>query len=156
MIEVCFDGMVIDILLVEDNAGDARLAREALREGRFRNGFHHVASGEEALAYLRRSGKYAAAARPDLILLDLILPRMSGFEVLAEIKSDPSLRSIPVVVLTTSSDQQDVLRSYDLHANCCITKPVTMLESIWVLTAIQDFWLTIVKLPLRAPRLLRE
>ena len=151
MIEVCFDGMVIDILLVEDNAGDARLAREALREGRFRNGFHHVADGEEALAYLRRSGKYAAASRPDLILLDLILPRMSGFEVLAEIKSDPSLRSIPVVVLTTSSDQQDVLRSYDLHANCCITKPVTMVDFLKVVSSIQDFWLTIVKLPVAPP-----
>jgi CheY-like chemotaxis protein len=156
MIEVCFDGIVIDILLVEDNAGDARLAREALREGRFHNGFHHVSDGEEALAYLRRSGKYAAAPRPDLILLDIILPGMSGHEVLAEIKSDPSLRSIPVVVLTTSSAEQDILLAYDLHANCCITKPVTLRESIWVLTAIQDFWLTIVRLPSPVPQLLRE
>jgi two-component system, chemotaxis family, response regulator Rcp1 len=147
MIEATFRASVIDILLVEDNAGDARLAQEALRDGKVRNALHHVWDGEEAMAFLRRSGKYAAAPRPDLILLDLNLPRMDGSEVLAEIKKDDSLKSIPVVILTTSSNEQDILRSYNLHANCYITKPVTMVEFIRAVTAIQDFWLTVVKLP---------
>jgi chemotaxis family two-component system response regulator Rcp1 len=147
MIEATFHGSVIDILLVEDNAGDARLAQEALRDGKVRNALHHVWDGEEAMAFLRRSGKYAAAPRPDLILLDLNLPRMDGSEVLAEIKKDDSLKSIPVVILTTSSSERDILRSYNLHANCYITKPVTMVEFIRAVTAVQDFWLTVVKLP---------
>jgi two-component system, chemotaxis family, response regulator Rcp1 len=150
MIEAAFHGSVIDILLVEDNAGDARLAQEALRDGKVRNALHHVWDGEEAMAFLRRSGKYAAAPRPDLILLDLNLPRMDGSEVLAEIKKDDSLKSIPVVILTTSSSEQDILRSYNLHANCYITKPVTMVEFIRAVTAVQDFWLTVVKLPTSA------
>jgi chemotaxis family two-component system response regulator Rcp1 len=150
MIEATFHGSVIDILLVEDNAGDARLAQEALRDGKVRNALHHVWDGEEAMAFLRRSGKYAAAPRPDLILLDLNLPRMDGSEVLAEIKKDDSLKSIPVVILTTSSSERDILRSYNLHANCYITKPVTMVEFIRAVTAVQDFWLTVVKLPTSA------
>jgi two-component system, chemotaxis family, response regulator Rcp1 len=150
MIEAAFHGSVIDILLVEDNAGDARLAQEALRDGKVRNALHHVWDGEEAMAFLRRSGKYAAAPRPDLMLLDLNLPRMDGSEVLAEIKKDDSLKSIPVVILTTSSSEQDILRSYNLHANCYITKPVTMVEFIRAVTAVQDFWLTVVKLPTSA------
>ena len=147
MIEATFHGSVIDILLVEDNAGDARLAQEALRDGKVRNALHHVWDGEEAMAFLHRSGKYAAAPRPDLILLDLNLPRMDGSEVLAEIKRDDSLKCIPVVILTTSSNEQDILRSYNLHANCYITKPVTMVEFIRAVTAVQSFWLTVVKLP---------
>ena len=147
MIEATFHGSVIDILLVEDNAGDARLTQEALRDGKVRNALHHVWEGEEAMAFLRRSGKHAAAPRPDLILLDLNLPRMDGSEVLAEIKGDDALKSIPVVILTTSSAEQDILRSYNLHANCYITKPVTMVEFIRAVTAIQSFWLTVVKLP---------
>ena len=147
MIAAACDGRVIDILLVEDNAGDARLAQEALRDGQFRNAFHHVWDGEEAMAFLRRTGKYAAVPRPDLILLDLNLPRMNGSEVLAEIKRNDSLKSIPVVILTTSSAERDILRSYNLHANCYVTKPVTMVEFIRAVTAIQSFWLTVVKLP---------
>ena len=147
MIAAAFDGRVIDILLVEDNEGDARLTQEALRDGKFRNALHHVWDGEEAMAFLRRSGKYAAAPRPDLILLDLNLPRMNGREVLVEIKADDSFRRIPVVILTTSSAEQDILSSYNLHANCYITKPVTMVEFIKAVTAIQEFWLTVVKLP---------
>jgi two-component system, chemotaxis family, response regulator Rcp1 len=151
MIGANFDARVIDILLVEDNAGDARLAREALRDGKVRNALHHVWEGEEAMAFLRRTGKHTAAPRPDLILLDLNLPRMNGNEVLAEIKRDDSLKSIPVVILTTSSNERDILRSYNLHANCYITKPVTMVEFIRAVTAVQDFWLTVVKLPTSAP-----
>lgn len=147
MIGANFDASVIDILLVEDSAGDTRLTQEALRDGKVRNALHHVWEGEEAMAFLRRTGKYAAAPRPDLILLDLNLPRMNGSEVLAEIKRDDSLKSIPVVILTTSSAEQDILRSYNLHANCYITKPVTMVEFIRAVTAVQDFWLTVVKLP---------
>jgi CheY-like chemotaxis protein len=150
MIEATFHGSVIDILLVEDNAGDARLAQEALRDGKVRNALHHVWDGEAAMAFLRRSGKYGVAPRPDLILLDLNLPRMDGSEVLAEIKKDDSLKSIPVVILTTSSSERDILRSYNLHANCYITKPVTMVEFIRAVTAVQDFWLTVVKLPTSA------
>jgi CheY-like chemotaxis protein len=151
MISAAFDGTVIDILLVEDNRGDARLAQEALRDGKFRIGFHHVWDGEEAMEFLRRIGRHAGAPRPDLVLLDLNLPRLDGREVLAEIKADASLRSIPVVVLTTSSAEQDVFRSYDLHANCYITKPVTMVDFLKVVSSIQDFWLTIVKLPVAPP-----
>ncbi|MGA2724898.1 MAG: response regulator [Bryobacteraceae bacterium] len=151
MISAPFDGTVIDILLIEDNRGDARLAQEALRDGKFRIGFHHVWDGEEAMDFLRRTGKHAGAPRPDLVLLDLNLPRLDGREVLAEIKADASLRSIPVVVLTTSSAEQDVFHSYDLHANCYITKPVTMVDFLKVVSSIQDFWLTIVKLPVAPP-----
>jgi CheY-like chemotaxis protein len=137
----------IEILLVEDNEGDARLTREALRDCKIRNALHHVWEGEEALAFLRRRGQHAAAPRPDLILLDLNLPRMDGAEVLTAIKQDDEFKRIPVVVLTTSSAEADVLQSYNLHANCFITKPIDMAEFLKVVTAIQDFWLTIVTLP---------
>ncbi|MBX3693107.1 response regulator [Dokdonella sp.] len=138
---------VVEILLVEDNEGDVRLTREALSEGRIRNCLSVVNDGEQALAFLRRQEPYAQAPRPDLILLDLNLPRLDGREVLAEIKSDPDLKQIPVVVLTSSRAEQDLLRAYDLHANCFIGKPVAFEEFIDVVRSIEDFWLTIVVLP---------
>ena len=147
MIGADFDGRVIEILMVEDNDGDARLAREALRDCKIRNALHHVWDGERAMDFLRRGGEYADAPHPDLILLDLNLPRMDGGEVLAEIKQDEELKRIPVVILTTSSAEADVLRSYNLNANCFITKPINMVEFLKVVTGIQDFWLTIVTLP---------
>ena len=147
MIGADFDGRVIEILMVEDNEGDARLAREALRDCKIRNALHHVWDGERAMDFLRRGGEYADAPHPDLILLDLNLPRMDGGEVLAEIKQDDELKRIPVVILTTSSAEADVLRSYNLNANCFITKPINMVEFLKVVTGIQDFWLTIVTLP---------
>jgi two-component system, chemotaxis family, response regulator Rcp1 len=137
----------IEVLLVEDNPGDVRLTREALKEGRFLNGVTVVGDGVEARSLLRREGKYAEAIAPDLILLDLNLPKKDGREVLAEIKADPRLRRIPVVVLTTSSAEEDILKTYDLHANCYITKPVDLEQFIRVVKSIEDFWLTIVKLP---------
>ncbi len=137
----------IEILLVEDNPGDVRLTIEALREGKVRNNLNVAGDGVEAMAFLRREGKYASSPRPDLILLDLNLPKMDGREVLSEIKSDGTLRPIPVVILTTSRAEQDVLRSYDLHANCYITKPVDLDQFITVVKTIEDFWLTIVTLP---------
>lgn len=140
---------VVEILLVEDNEGDVRLTREALKEGRIRNRLHVVGDGEQALAFLGRQGAYADAPRPDLILLDLNLPRLDGREVLASIKNDANLKSIPVVVLTSSRTEQDLLRAYDLHANCFITKPVEFEQFIEVVRSIEDFWLTIVVLPPR-------
>ena len=137
----------INILLVEDNPGDVRLTVEALKEGRVRNQLSVVSDGVEALAFLRNQGPYTDAPRPDLMLLDLNLPRKDGREVLAEIKDDPNLRRIPVVVLTTSEAEADVLKSYALHANCYITKPVDLEQFINVIGTIEDFWLTIVKLP---------
>ena len=137
----------INILLVEDNPGDVRLTVEALKEGRVRNQLSVVSDGVEALAFLRNQGPYTDAPRPDLMLLDLNLPRKDGREVLAEIKDDPTLRRIPVVVLTTSEAEADVLKSYALHANCYITKPVDLEQFINVIGTIEDFWLTIVKLP---------
>lgn len=142
-------GELIDILLVEDNPGDVRLTREALKEAKFGNELHVVADGVEAIDYLRRQGKYADAVRPHLILLDLNLPRKDGREVLAEIKSDHDLRRIPVVVLTTSEAEVDILKAYDLHANCYISKPVEIDEFLTVVKAIEDFWVTIVKVPAR-------
>jgi chemotaxis family two-component system response regulator Rcp1 len=138
----------ITILLVEDNQGDADLARAALEDSKMRNELHHVADGVEAIAFLRHKGRYADAPRPDLVLLDLNLPKMDGREVLAEIKSDPDLKRIPVVILTISKDEEDVLKSYNLHANCFITKPIDLGQFMKVVKAIEDFWLTIVKLPL--------
>ena len=135
------------ILLVEDNPGDVRLTREALREGKILNELNVVGDGVEALAFLRREGRYAEAVRPDLILLDLNLPKKDGREVLQEIKEDGVLRKIPVVVLTTSAAERDILEAYDLHANCYITKPVDLEQFIKVVQLIEDFWLTIVKLP---------
>jgi chemotaxis family two-component system response regulator Rcp1 len=140
-------GRPIEILLVEDNAGDVRLTKEALKEGRVLNHLNAVEDGVEALAYLRKEGVYADRPRPDLILLDLNLPRKDGREVLAEIKQDPTLRRIPVVILTTSSAEEDILRSYGLYANCYITKPVGLDEFISVIKSIQDFWFTVVVLP---------
>ena len=137
----------IEILLVEDNPGDVRLTIEALKEGRVRNRLSVARDGVEALAFLRRQGPHAQAPRPDLILLDLNLPRKDGREVLAEIKDDAVLRRIPVVVLTTSKAEEDVLRTYDLHANCYITKPVDLEQFIMVVRSIDDFWLSVVRLP---------
>ncbi len=140
-------GRPIEILLVEDNPGDVRLTVEGLNEGKVRNNLHVARDGVEALAFLRREGRYADAVRPDLILLDLNLPRKDGREVLADIKSDDALKTIPVVVLTTSRAEQDVLHSYKLQANCYITKPVDLEQFITVVKSIEDFWLTIVTLP---------
>lgn len=135
------------ILLVEDNPGDVRLTIEALKEGKILNEVSVVEDGVEALDYLHRNGKYADAHRPDLILLDLNLPKKDGREVLEEIKQDAGLKKIPVVVLTTSAAERDILRAYNLHANCYITKPVDLEQFIRVVQLIEDFWLTIVKLP---------
>ena len=140
-------GRPVEILLVEDNPGDVRLTREALREGKVRNNLAVASDGVEAVAYLRKEGEHAGAVRPDLILLDLNLPRKDGREVLAEIKADPSLRHIPVVVLTSSQAEEDIVRAYDLHANCYVTKPVDLDQFIRVVESIENFWFTIVKLP---------
>ncbi|HKI55801.1 MAG TPA: response regulator [Trueperaceae bacterium] len=137
----------VDILLVEDSPGDVRLTREALAEGKLKNRLHVAEDGEQALAFLRRDGGYAEAPRPDLILLDLNLPRVDGREVLAQIKADHDLKRIPVVVLTTSSADEDVLRVYDLAANCYITKPVDLDQFMRVVRSIEEFWLTVVRLP---------
>jgi two-component system, chemotaxis family, response regulator Rcp1 len=137
----------IEILLVEDNPGDVRLTKEALREGKVANNLSVAVDGVEALAFLRREGPHANAARPDLVLLDLNLPRKDGREVLAEIKQDVDLRRIPVVVLTTSKAEEDILKTYDLHANCYIAKPVDLEQFIRVVKSIDDFWLTVVRLP---------
>jgi len=141
------NGRAIEILLVEDNLGDARLTQEALRDARVRNHISLVRDGVEAMAFLRREAAYAGAPRPDLILLDLNLPRKDGREVLAEIKSDDRLQRIPVVVLTVSQADEDILRAYNLNANCYIAKPVDLDQFIKVVRSIEDFWLTIVKLP---------
>ena len=137
----------VEILLVEDNPGDVRLTMEALRDGKMRNNLHVVEDGIEALAFLRGEGKYASAPRPDLVLLDLNLPKKDGREVLAEIKADENLKCIPVVVLTTSQAEEDVLKAYGLNANCYVTKPVDLDQFIKVVKSIEEFWLTIVKLP---------
>ena len=140
-------GKPIDILLVEDNAGDSRLALEALKESKLRNNLHIVTDGMEAMDFLYKKGKHAQAPRPDLILLDLNLPKKDGREVLAEIKADPDLKRIPVVILTISKAEEDVLKTYNLHANCFITKPLDLNQFVTVVKSIEDFWLTIVKLP---------
>jgi CheY-like chemotaxis protein len=124
-----------------------RLTREALKEGKIRNNLNVASDGVEALRYLRREGPHAGAARPDLILLDLNLPRMDGREVLEAVKQDPSLRHIPVVVLTSSAAEQDIVRAYELHANCYVSKPVDLDQFIHVVKSIEDFWFSIVKLP---------
>jgi len=141
------NGHPIEILLVEDNPGDVRLTQEAFRENDINNKLNVVNNGQEAMYYLRREGEYKDAARPDLILLDLNLPRKDGREVLAEIKSDSTLQQIPVVILTTSESDDDILKTYSLHANCFITKPVDMQEFVKVVEAVEKFWLAIVKLP---------
>jgi len=137
----------IQILLVEDNPGDVRLTREVLKEGRISNTLNVVEDGVEALAFLRHEGEYADAEQQDLVLLDLNLPKKDGREVLAEMKADPALRRIPVIILTTSSAERDILGAYDLHANCYITKPVDLDQFVTVVRSIEDFWLSIVKLP---------
>ena len=140
-------GEMVDILLVEDNPGDVRLTVEVLKEGKVRNRLAVVSDGVEALDYLHRRGKFTTAFRPDIILLDLNLPKKDGRAVLAELKSDSDLKRIPVVILTTSSAEADVLKSYNLQANCYIVKPVDLLQFTKVVTEIQNFWLTMVKLP---------
>jgi len=137
----------IDILLVEDNPGDADLAREALEKNKMCNELYVVSDGVEAMAFLRREGKYADVPRPDLILLDLNLPKKDGREVLAEIKTDENLKRIPVVILTMSQSEEDILKTYNLHANCYITKPIDLAQFFKVVQSIQDFWLGIVILP---------
>ena len=137
----------VEILLVEDNPGDVRLTREALKDARIHNNLNVAADGIEALAYLRGEGPFADAPRPDLILLDLNLPRVDGREILQEIKSDEDLRRIPVVVLTTSSDERDITACYDLHANCYITKPVDLHQFLTIVKSIQQFWFGVVQLP---------
>ena len=140
-------GAPIEILLVEDNPGDVRLTQEAVREAEIRNTLNVVNDGEQAIAYVRRQGDYADRPRPDLILLDLNLPRKDGREVLQDLKSDPDLHRIPVVVLTSSEAEQDILRTYDLYANAYVTKPVDLEQFMHAVASIQDFWLNIVKLP---------
>jgi len=139
-------GVPIEILLVEDNPGDARLTREALRDAKVRNNLHVAADGVEALAFLRREGKHAAVPKPDLILLDLNLPKKDGREVLDEIKRDDRLRHIPVVILTTSQAERDIAESYRLRANAYVTKPVDLEQFLKVVRSIEHFWLEIVKL----------
>jgi len=138
---------MIEILLVEDNPGDADLAREALVSSKFKNSLHVVNDGEKAMAFLRKTGEYTSAPRPDLILLDLNLPRKDGREVLAEIKQDDNLKRIPVVILTSSKADEDVIKSYNLHANCYITKPLDFFQFTKVVQSIENFWLSIVVLP---------
>ena len=140
-------GKLIEILLVEDNPGDARLALEALKDNKIRNELYTVEDGVEAMNFLRKKGKYSRMPRPDLILLDLNLPKKDGREVLAEIKEDDGLKAIPVVVLTISKAEEDILKSYNLHANCYITKPLDLKQFIKVVKSIKSFWFSIVKLP---------
>ncbi len=140
-------GRPVEILLVEDNPADVQLTVEALRDAKVHNNLHVASDGEEALAFLRRRNGYAEAPRPDLVLLDLNLPRKSGREVLAEVKADPDLRRIPVIILSTSSNDDDVASAYDLAANCYVTKPVDLDEFLGVVRAIDSFWLSLVKLP---------
>jgi chemotaxis family two-component system response regulator Rcp1 len=140
-------GRRAEILLVEDNPGDARLAKEAMKDSKVYNAIHVAEDGVEAISFLRKEGKYADVPRPDLILLDLNLPRMDGRETLSIIKSDPDLRRIPVVILTTSNDDTDILNAYDLHANCYIQKPVDLDQFIQIVESIENFWLRTVRLP---------
>ncbi len=137
----------MEILLVEDNLSDVRLTIEALKDAKLANRLHVAEDGVEAIEFLQKKGPYADAPTPDLILLDLNLPRKDGREVLAEIKTDPVLRRIPVVVLTTSAVDEDILRAYDLHANCYVTKPVDFNQFMRIVRTLDDFWLTVVKLP---------
>jgi CheY-like chemotaxis protein len=137
----------IQILLVEDSPGDVRLTQEVLRDARIANDLHVVGDGEQAMAFLRQEGEFARRPRPDLVLLDLNLPRKDGREVLADLSGDPELKAIPVIVLTTSEAEEDILRSYQLAANAYITKPIDLNEFIAVVRSIENFWLSIVRLP---------
>ncbi len=137
----------IEILLIEDNPGDVRLAQEVLRESKLTNRLCAVTDGQQAMDFLKRRAGYADAIRPDLILLDLNLPGKDGRQVLAEIKTDPDLRRIPVVIVTSSQAEEDILKTYDLHANCYVTKPVDLDRFVHVVKCIENFWVSIVKLP---------
>jgi two-component system, chemotaxis family, response regulator Rcp1 len=141
------DAAPIEVLLVEDSPGDVRLTKEAFTDAKVHINLHVASDGAKAMAFLKREGEHANAPRPDLILLDLNLPKKDGREVLAEIKGDPKFQSIPVVILTTSSSEADILRSYQLHANCYITKPVGLEGFLTVVRSIDSFWLSVVKLP---------
>jgi chemotaxis family two-component system response regulator Rcp1 len=141
------DAAPIEVLLVEDSPGDVRLTREAFKDAKVHINLHVASDGAKAMAFLKREGEHAKAPRPDLILLDLNLPKKDGREVLGEIKEDPSLKTIPVVILTTSSSEADILRSYQLHANCYITKPVGLEGFLTVVKSIDSFWLSVVRLP---------
>ena len=141
------DKKPISILLVEDNPGDIRLTQEAIKEGKLINELFVVNDGVQAMQFLHQAGEYQDAVKPDMILLDINLPRKNGDEVLSEVKEDPDLRRIPVVILTTSKAEEDILRSYDLHANCYVTKPVDMDQFLIIVNSIQEFWVSIVKLP---------
>ena len=140
-------GEPITILLVEDNPADARLVKEAMKEVKINNTLYHVPDGVEAMAFLRRQGEYAKMIRPDVVLLDLNMPRKDGRQTLKEIKADPDLRRIPVVILTVSDAEEDIIKSYDLHANCYVTKPLNLSEFSEVVAGIENFWFEIVKLP---------
>jgi len=144
------NGHRVEILLVEDNPGDVRLTMEALKDGKISNHLNVVSDGEEAMAFLRRESPYEDSPKPDLILLDLNLPRKDGREVLADVKRDEALKRIPVVVLTTSEAEEDILRTYDLHANCYVTKPVDLDQFIKIVHTIEAFWFNIVQLPNRS------
>ena len=137
----------IEVLLIEDSPSDARLTQEAFKDGKIRNNLTVVTDGAEGLAYLQREGKYASVSRPDLVLLDFNLPKVDGREVLRRIKNDPQLQSIPVVILTTSDAEEDVAKAYEYHANCYIRKPVDLSRFLEIVSAIENFWLTVVKLP---------
>jgi chemotaxis family two-component system response regulator Rcp1 len=141
------DARPVEVLLVEDSPGDVRLTREAFKDAKVHLNLHVAPDGAEAMAFLRRDGEYAHVPRPDLILLDLNLPKKDGRTILAEIKEDPKLKSIPVVILTTSGSEEDILRSYQLHANCYITKPVDLDGFLKVVKSIDNFWLSVVNLP---------
>lgn len=145
--ENCLTSRPIDILLVEDNPGDVDLAREALGMGKLHNSLHVVQDGVAAMDFLKKTGKYESVPRPDLIILDLNLPKKDGRQVLSEIKNDESLKRIPVVILTTSRAEEDILKTYNLHANCYITKPIDMKQFLHVVQSIEEFWLSIVVLP---------
>jgi chemotaxis family two-component system response regulator Rcp1 len=147
MKSIGMDAEAIEVLLVEDSPGDVRLTREAFKDAKVHINLHVASDGTEAMAFLRREGEHANVPRPDLILLDLNLPKKDGREVLEEIKENPILKSIPVVILTTSASEEDILRSYQLHANCYITKPVGLDGFLAVVRSIDSFWLSVVKLP---------
>lgn len=140
-------GKSVDILLVEDNSGDVRLTQEALKDSKVLNNLYVVEDGEQAMAFLRNEGEYTDVPRPDLVLLDLNLPKKDGREVLGEVKADEELRRIPVVVLTVSKAEEDIMKTYNLHANCYVTKPLDLKQFLTIVKSIENFWLTVVKLP---------
>lgn len=143
------EGVLVEVLLVEDSPGDVRLTREALRDAKVRNRLNVVSDGVEAMAYLRREGPYADVPRPDVVLLDLTLPRKDGREVLRDMRADPALRQIPVVILTSSRAERDIALAHDLHASCYISKPVDLDQLVSVVRSVEDFWFTIVRVPPR-------